>query len=335
MDKYSSSAHDFIYYKHNSHRNLNNSIPLLKHLEVFEEIYDDVKSTIKTHVNDTAYDSSNNIIIPTLSFLEKTGVYVDPNIFYKHYNQYPNKNNIVYTKYNLYTSTGRPSNSFNGINYAAVSNSDGSRQSFISRHGKDGCMIMIDYTAFHPHIICYLTKYFLKEGTDVYNYLAKLYFQVDNPTDEQVKQAKIITFRQLYGGIEDKYAHIKYLSNLKSYIYKQWEFFKLHKYIETPLFKRKITESHIIDPTPHKLFNYILQSVEGEIAISQIKLAMEYLSNKKSKCVLYTYDSILIDFHNNDGESTIGDLGKIISIDNKFPVKIYRGNSYESLSQII
>ena len=36
-----------------------------------------------------------------------------------------------YTEYNLYTSTGRPSNKFGGVNFAALNKEDGSRNSFV------------------------------------------------------------------------------------------------------------------------------------------------------------------------------------------------------------
>jgi DNA polymerase I-like protein with 3'-5' exonuclease and polymerase domains len=332
MEEYSTSAHDFIYRQYQSFPNINLSIPLLKHLELFEELYDDVKSTIKKFViDDKAYDSVNDIIIPTLSMVERNGVYVDPTIFKDKYDKLPDKDNLVYTRYNLWTSTGRPSNAFDGINYAAIKKEDGSRNAFKSRYGKDGSMVLIDYTSFFPHIICWLTKHFLPVGTDIYAYLAGLYFQVKEPTPEQIKEAKTITFRQLFGGIEEKYSHIKYFKNLKGYMDEQWEFFQKNNYIETPLFKRKISSAHIQEPSSHKIFNYILQATEGEIAISRLKEVLIYLKNKRTIPVLYTYDSVLYDFYKPDGYELLDEIYKIMSFDNIFPMKIYDGNSYGEL----
>ena len=329
INEYSTSAHDFL--RRYDMININQSIPLLKHLELFEELYDDVKSIIKKSEIDNSYSSLNEIIIPTLSLVERNGVYVDPIIFKDKYDKSPNQNNLVFTKYNLWTSTGRPANAYEGINYAAISNTDGSRNAFQSRYGKDGAMILIDYTAFFPHIICFLTKYFLPSNTDIYAYLAGLYFQTKEPTPEQIKEAKVITFRQLFGGIEEKYSHIKYFKNLKGYINEQWEFFQKNKYIETPLFKRKITDKHILDANNHKVFNYILQATEGEIAISQLKEVILYLKNRKTIPVLYTYDSVLYDFYNPDGYEVIDEIHKIMSFNNIFPMKMYEGKSYGEL----
>ena len=54
---------------------------------------------------------------------------------------------IEYTQYNLFTSTGRPSNTFNGINYAALNKEDGSRNRFISRF-ENGMLVEFDFDAY-------------------------------------------------------------------------------------------------------------------------------------------------------------------------------------------
>ena len=303
LTDYSTSAHDFIYRTFDISGNLNQAIPIQKHLELFEDIWSDVETIIKSASLDMAYFNINNIIIPTLSNIEKRGMYVDRELYYRQYSKYPSSD-IIYSEYNLYTSTGRPSNKFNNINFAALNTTDGTRDKFISRYGKDGKMVLIDYNAFHPRIICYLTNYKLDNSVDIYQYLAKLYFQKQIVTVSEIKESKKITFRQLYGGIEDKYSHIKYLSKLKEYVFKQWEFFQSNGYVLTPIFNRRITNKHILEPNPYKLFNYILQAFEGEVAISRLKLVEEFLKNKKTMPVLYTYDSILYDFFKN-GDSNL------------------------------
>ena len=51
---------------------------------------------------------------------------------------------IVYSEYNPYTSTGRPSNRFGGMNFAALNKSDGSREQFISRFN-NGVLVEMDF----------------------------------------------------------------------------------------------------------------------------------------------------------------------------------------------
>lgn len=311
---------------------INLAIPLMKHLEWFEQLADDVSKMLKGYVPDIPFYRFNDLIIQTLGNLEKQGIYVDEEKFEKHFES--KLGTTVYTQYNVYTSTGRPSNRFGGINYAALNQTDGSRSCFRSRYGKDGKIVVIDYTAFHPRIICTLTQYPISVDVDIYEYLARLYFQKKDIDETDLKNSKQLTFRQLYGGVEDKYSHIKYLANLKTFIGEQWRFFNEHKYVITPLFKRKITEHHIQDPNPSKVFNYILQAVEGEIAIPRIQNVLAYLENKKTRPVLYTYDSVLYDFHKEDGLQTLNEIRKIMSFDGAFPMKTYLGDTYQDVKLV-
>jgi hypothetical protein len=117
------------------------------------------------------------------------------------------------------------------VNYAALNKDDGSRKSFVSRFGNNGKLILIDYSAFHPRIISMLTGYQLPKNIDAYAYLAKLYFSKQEVDETDIASAKQITFRQLYGGIQKQYEHIKYYSHLKDFIANQWSFFNERGYI--------------------------------------------------------------------------------------------------------
>lgn len=332
VSEYDTVAHNLVR-RHNKTAN-NKSIPLLKHKEAFDNMCSDIVKMIKRFKIDDSFNNFNDIILKSLGNIEANGIYVDKSIFEKHFNTSPNDKGLVFSQYNVYTSTGRPSNRFGGINYAAMNHSDGSRSALISRYGSNGRMVVVDYTAFHPRIICYLTKYNIPNDKDIYEYLAKLYFNKKEVDETDIANSKKLTFRQLYGGVEDKYLHIKYLSNLKSYISEQWEFFNKNGYILTPFFKRKITDKHIKDPNPEKVFNYILQAVEGEIAISRIQSVLKFLSGKKTKAVLYTYDAVLYDFHKDDGDETLNEIRKIMSFDGIFPMKTYIGESYNDVKLV-
>lgn len=333
LAEFETVAHNLVRRNSNGVGQVNKAIPLVKHLEAFDDMCDDLIKVIRKFKVDASYHSFNQII-GTLGEVESNGIYVDAALFEKHFEAKPNANGLVFSQYNVYTSTGRPSNRYDGINYAALNHADGSRSCFVSRYGKDGKIIVVDYTAFHPRIICRLTNYDLPIETDIYEYLAKLYFQKKDVDETDVKNAKQLTFRQLYGGVEDKYAHIKYLANLKTYIDQQWGFFQKNGYIETPIFKRKITDQHIQDPNPNKVFNYILQAVEGETAIPQLQLVLQYLRGKKTKAVLYTYDAVIYDFHKDDGFQTLNQIRQIMSCNGAFPMKTYIGNSYHDVKLI-
>ena len=331
---YNTIAHKLIY-KHNGIQKTSNlSIPLLKHQEMFDDLADDVTHLITEYVPDAAYIKFNELIIGTLCELESQGICVDREKFNKRFNIDSGINSMVYSQYNTYTVTGRPSNHYDSVNYAALNHKDGSRDCFISRFGDDGRMVLVDYATFHPRIICGLTNYKIPIETDIYEYLAKLYFHKTDIDETDIAFAKNITFRQLFGGVEDAYSYIKYFSNLKTFIDSQWEYFNNNGYVLTPFFNRKITSKHILAPTPPKIFNYILQATEGEVSIPRIKIVMDYLKSKMTRAVLYTYDSVLYDFYKGDGYNTLNDIRDIMSINGEFPLKTYVGTTYNNLKLI-
>lgn len=333
LEEYETGAHKIIRRRVREFQNINKSIPLMKHLEMFNELVESCVKIINRYHTDEAYDKFNNGIIEPLSELEKNGIAIDRIIFRKFFHSI--SEDMVYTHYNLYTRTGRPSNTFNNVNYAALNKENGCRRAFISRFGnKKGKLILIDYSAFHPHIIALLTGYKLPKFMDVYYYLAKLYFNKDNPDELDVADAKQITFRQLYGGVETKYKHIKYLSQLKEFIDYQFNLFYKNGYVNTPLFGRKITNNHITSSKPATIFNYILQAVEGEIILPVLGEVNKLLYNKKTKAILYTYDSLLFDYCIEDGLELINDIKTIMSVGNKFPMKCYIGDNYHDMELV-
>ncbi len=60
-------------------------------------------------------------------------------------------------------------------------------------------------------------------------YLGRAYFHVDELTDEQYKESKTITFKQLYGGIEAQYKHIDFFKHLSEFIEQEWKKYNAHK----------------------------------------------------------------------------------------------------------
>jgi DNA polymerase I-like protein with 3'-5' exonuclease and polymerase domains len=329
---FETQAHKFIYQTKKNCGDLNKVVPLLKHKEMFEKMCD---KSILLDINliDEGYRKENEIVIETLSELESNGIYVNANCFGKHFNAKIQPNGLVYSQYNVYTSTGRPSNHFDGVNYAALSKDSGVRKCFISRYGNDGMMILIDYSAFHPRIICNIVNFPMGANEDIYKYLGEIYFN-RKITEYDLEEIKRITMRQLYGGVEEKYEHIKYFRSLKEFIDDNWKCFRENGYVTTPIFRRMITTDHLKDANPAKLFNYILQATETEIALTAINCVNKYLRDKKTKAILYTYDSLLFDFYKADGTVVLNDIINIMMMCNRFPIKVYKGESYDSVIQI-
>lgn len=311
---------------------LNKVIPIVKHLESFEDKFNFLYKDIINFKCDYSFQKLNGIITETLSEIENNGIYVDKDLFTEYFRDKNVNihNSMVYSEYNIFTSTGRPSNRFGKINYAALNKEDDCRKCFISRFNDDGFLFSIDYSAYHPHIISNLINYEFDISENIYKYLGKQYFNKEILDDVDIKKSKNITFQNLYGGIRDEYKRIKYFEKVCEYINHRWNFFLNNGYVETPVFKRKITDKHISDPNPNKLFNYILQAAETEFSIQNIDRVNNYLRNKESKVILYTFDSILVDFCKKDGNQCLVNI-KNIMVDNKFPVKCHVGKNYKEL----
>lgn len=314
---------------------VNQSVPIYKHATNF---ISKLKKFADVELSeDTSFEFINNIAIPRFAQLESVGLTVDPELFIESYGPEQAihiKNSTVYSQYNLYTSTGRPSNRFGGVNYAAVNKSDGSRKPFVSRFGNDGMLVMIDYSAFHPRLIANLTNYHIPFEDNPYEYLARYFFGKERPSSIEITKTKRMCFQQFYGGIRDEYSRVPYFAAAQTYINHRWNFFVENEYIETPIYYRRIKPCHIENPSPNKLFNYILQAYETEISVTTLGRVIDYLADKQTKPILYTYDSILYDVHKTDGIPTIKKIRDIM-IDGKFPVKIYAGKNYDEMAKII
>ena len=85
---------------------------------------------------------------------------------------------------------------------------------------------------------------------------------------------------------------------------------------------------------PNKLFNYLIQLAETESNMNVISDIKELLQDKKSKLVLYLYDSFLFDFNKEDGKDLIINIKKIIERQGKYPTKIKVGQNYHKMSDV-
>lgn len=331
------SAHKLVRRNNNRQRNINHAIPLLKHKEMFEKMCSQTRSMVilpQKNELDVGYIWENKMTVQTLAELENTGIHINPLCFKNHFPEAEIHNNdLVYSQYNPYTATGRPSNRFDNVNYAALNKSDGVRKCFNSRFGEEGKMVLIDFSAFHPRIISYLIKFPLNIDVDIYKYLGELYFN-RSVNEYDMDEIKGITMRQFYGGVEEKYKHIRYLSHAKDFIEKYWLDFQKHGFIRTPVFKRVITNKHLLDPNPPKVLNYILQATETEIATMILRNIQRFLEKYETKAILYTYDSILFDFYKPEQSQVFKTLVDLMRMVDKFPVKVYEGETYDTVNQI-
>jgi hypothetical protein len=334
---YKTNAHVFMRHNFRNVPNTEICVPLTKHARAFVEKVTYFKNSPKDGDKDTGFMFVNFTMTKCFAELERNGLAVTDDFTDEFGNEQGKhvKDGLVFTQYNFLTSTGRPSNRFAGVNYAALPKEDNSRNCFVSRYGNDGMLVMMDYNAFHPRLIAHLSNFDLGKTENPYAYLAQYYFNKPASTvnEEDVAVSKGFTFTQIYGGFSEKWLHIPYFAKIQHYIDHRWKFFNEYGYIETPKYRRKIKPCHIGEANPNKLFNYILQAFETEMAVDTLNELQVYLRGKKTLPVLYTYDSILFDAHKEDGMETIKRIKEIMEGD-KFPVKISVGRNYKEMSNV-
>ena len=299
--------------------NLGKIAPLMKWGEYLKSFVDNISTTIPPP--DLSPKSwIDNTMIPLLSQIERYGVRVDGKKFIDRYPQATKhlNNNIVYTEYNPYTITSRPSNRFGGINFSALNKKDGTREVFIPKDGH--IFLQMDYDAYHPRIIGKLIDYTLPD-TSVHQWLADQY-GVD------YGESKGITFQLLYGGIPEEFDSIPYYKKVREYIDEMWGNASKKGYVST--YNRNIPLSSIEGLNPQKVFNYLLQATETELNMDTMRKVLEFIEQTDIELSLYTYDSFLFSFPLDTPKEQALKLKEIVE-SNGFPINASWGSDYSKL----
>ena len=183
-------------------------------------------------------------------------------------------------------------------------------------------------------------EYFIKSeiiGFDldkesVHNQLGKMYFNKEELTDDEYSKSKELTFKQLYGGVFKEYKEIPFFKAMNEYVEKLWELFNATEKLEL-VGGKILTKEQIQNPTPNKVLNYMIQSAETHNNVISVRKVIDYLDNKQSKVILYTYDSFLVDYSSVDGKEVLKEIKRLLE-NNKYVVKVAYGNNYNSLKDI-
>ena len=279
----------------------NDLIPIWKHYEQFQDW--------KKIFGDSKISKFSQLYPKSLGWIEKSGLYT--NMGYE------------YTHYNPLTTTSRPSNTFKGTNYAALKKDDGVRSRFISRF-ENGKLYQLDFDGYHIRLIAKLIGVDIPLDKKAHEWLANQY-------GKDLSEAKAITFRQLYGGVEDEYYHIPFFKKTSDYINSLWLDFLRNREVLTPILQRKIKFDENLNK--NKLFNYILQALETERNILIIDKLSKINLKQKSVPILYTYDSILFDVDKNE-DNYIREVKKIMEKDG-FPTQLEVGKDYDNMVKTI
>ena len=311
LDNLSTNAHDFLNMKFYKKKNINTVIPVLKHIEKCRKISTMLQNNIEKY-SEYVNVSYNDEILNNLSFIEKNGLMTTEG--------------KVFSEYNLYTSTGRPSNRFGGINFAALNKKDGSRKKFISRF-KNGVLVEMDFDAYHLRLIAEKINYEFPQGS-VHEHMAQFY-GVD------YEEAKRLSFQYLYGFIPEDVIQINpYFSKVHDYIEGLWNIYKNDDFVESDIYKRRIYKENLLDMNANKLFNYTIQLMETENNMKVLSALIPEIREYKSKLILYSYDSFLLDFNIEDGLDYLMKVKNILEQDKKYPVKVSWGLNYHDMEDI-
>lgn len=298
---------------HRSHptkKDVNRIIPIVKHYEYC----DDVFMKLKSRIDEEANEFFNTKATMVFNYLESSGIRIDREEFEKAF--YLPDTDYVFTQYNFKTLTRRPSNKFKGVNYAALSKKNDERKSLIPRND---VFVELDISAYHPTLLARLIGYEFK-CDDIHEAFSKMY-QVE------YKKAKELTFKQLYGGVFEEYKELEFFKKVEKYVGKLWGEFSSKGYITVPVSEWKIKKEDVSEMTPQKLLNYLLQSLETAVNVRILWEMIKLLRGRKTKLVLYTYDSFLLDFSKDEKElyEPILELFK----NYKLKTKMSYGNNYK------
>lgn len=305
---------------------INHLIPLYKHEEIAKQVCEDI------FIKDPQQGLSfyQNDLMDVFYNIEKNGLSIHQEVFVERFGTtISRQREFCYTEYNFYTTTGRPSNRFGGINFAALNKEDNTRDAFNSRY-LDGNLVELDFNSYHPRLIAQLIDYDF--GSDnVYEHLATYYANTPTPTQEQIESAKEDTFRQLYGGIQQQYLHIPFFAKTNDLAKYLWKTINDKGYIESPISGRRIYLHNHSDLNAGVLFNYFVQMYETETNVILLKNIHKHLEGKLTKPILYTYDSVLFDVPPEEHDYLLNIvIPKSIDL-TKFPIKIKQGKTYRNM----
>jgi len=260
-------------------QNLGKTTPIMKWIEYLDSHFQDLPTQLTTDKNWV-----DGVMIPLLSDIEKTPIRAVPQFFSDRFpssTKHLHNDEYVYTQYNPYTITSRPSNRHGGVNFSALNKNDGSRDIFIPRDNH--IFLQFDYDAYHVRIIGKLIGYDLPQ-TSVHQWLADQYGM-------EYDESKGRTFRILYGGVRDEDKEIPFFSHVDEFIQRLWTQVQDQGYVKTGK-GRKIQLEWIENPTPQKVFNYLLQATETEFNIEVMKTLKDllgFLSRQVGEIVMERY----------------------------------------------
>ncbi len=279
----------------------------------------------KTSIGIPAYTFTKSLI-HTLKEIESAGLEVAPDMLVEKFGDKVRryfKSNRVYSEYNPFTITGRPSNRYATINFAALNKTDGSRDAFISRYPA-GKLVQFDFEAYHLRLIADDLGIQLPKWESIHTELAKIYFGMPQISDEMYAASKAKTFEVIYGMTDETFG-IELFEKIHL-LRKQYQ-------NQTSITLPSGITVEVDTPNASKLFNYYVQSLEVVKTLPKLTEILERIRNTTTQLILYTYDSVLLDTESIDA-ALLDDITSILEENGKFPVRTYSGTTYGNIKQV-
>jgi hypothetical protein len=187
--------------------------------------------------------------------------------------------------YMWYTATSRPSNSWNNFNFSALNKNDGTRNKIHSRF-EGGKIVQFDYDAFHIKLLAKILDYkFTKHPYEEIKEELGLNISYD--------EVKSRVFQNIYGTITDQFLQHPFFQRVQAMIDELYQEYVEKGYTESYFYHKRFRE--IEDPTPNKVFNYFLQSLETEYNVRKLKTILPLLEDKRTVLCMYLYDAFVFD----------------------------------------
>jgi len=319
--KVPTNCSDFYYTQHYYLPNVNCLIPISKHYEEWENTFNIVAPIVASFRPNDQYTFNNERATNVFYQLESNGIKLNKDCFIDYYQgklPHPEFNlsrGKIYTQYNLYTTTSRPSNTFNSVNFAALNKDDGERMCY---QPENDMFIEMDFQGYHPRLIGEMVEWHFPKDKNTYSLLGELLGVTQ-------QEAKELTFKQLYGGVWSEYQYKPFFKDVNVFVDDMWDTYQFGGRYET----ENRTFISDADINKNKLFNYIVQSKETSTNVELLEKVLDYLKGKKTKIVLYTYDAFLFDYSKEDGD-ILQDIVDML----EYPVTIKQGNTYHGLTKI-
>lgn len=237
-------------------------------------------------------------------------------------NAVPFEDQMRKQNYMWYTATSRPSNAWNNFNFSALNKNDGTRNKIHSRF-EDGKLVQFDYDAFHIKLLAKILDY--KFTKHPYEEIAEE-LNLTIPYDE----VKNKVFQNIYGTITDQFIQHPFFQRVQAMIDELYSEYQEKGYIESYFYGKRFRE--IQDPTPNKVFNYFLQSLETEYNVRKIKTFLPLLETTGAVFCMYLYDAFVFDIP-TESDELIGTLKRAFETDG-MTTKCSVGTNFGDIQEI-